>query len=90
MFVGLVRDPRWEPPEGSPEPGPRRSWRVPWRAVAWIAAFWAVLALVSVVDHAFGELAAYGLLLLTVTLAAWRLDRWMGRQYLRGLRDYQS
>jgi hypothetical protein len=90
MFVGLVSDPRWEPPDGLPEPEPHRSWPVPWRALAWVATFWVLLALIPAADDAGGPLAGYGLLLATVVLAVWRLDRWCSRQYWRGLRDHQS
>jgi hypothetical protein len=90
MFVGLVRDPEWQPPDGFPGREPRRSWGLPWRAIAWVAAIWGLLRLVPVVDDAFGSLAAYGLLVASMSLGVWRLDRWCSRQYWRGLRDYQS
>jgi hypothetical protein len=92
MFVGLVRDPGWQPPEGFPEPGPEpgRSWRIPWRAVIWVAVLIGLLRLVPVVEDAFGPLVGYGLLVATVSLGVWRFDRWCGRLYWRGLRDYQS
>jgi hypothetical protein len=48
------------------------------------------MALVPVVDRAFGALAGYGLLLLIVALTFWRVDRWCARQYWQGLREYQS
>ena len=90
MFVGLVRDPEWQPPDGFNGPGRRRSWHVPWRAILWVAAMWGLLRLVPVVVDTFGGLAGYGLLLATVSLGVWRFDRWCSRQYWRGLRDYQS
>ena len=90
MFVGLVRDPRWEPPEGAPEPERRRTWRIPWRAIAAVAVFCTMLWLVPVVDHAFGPLAGYGFLLAAITFGGWRFDRWLGPQYWRGLKDYQA
>ena len=90
MFVGLVRDPEWQPPEGFPEPHRGREWRVPWRALLWLAVFWSLLSLVPAVNDAFGPLAGYGLLVAAVSLGVWRLDRWCSRQYWRGLRDYQS
>ena len=63
MFVGLVSDPRWQPPEGAPEPE-----RAPVVADSvardrLVAVFCAMLWLVPVVDHAFGPLAGYGFLL---------------------------
>jgi hypothetical protein len=90
MFLGLVRDPEWQPPEGFPDPRRRRDWSVPWRAFAWVAVLLGLLRLVPTVDDAFGSLAAYGLIVATVSLGVWRLDRWCSRQYWRGLRDYQS
>jgi hypothetical protein len=91
MFVGLVRDPDWRPPDGFGDPrGPRRQWSFPWRAVVWLAVFWGLLRLVPAVNDAFGALAGYGLIVATVSLGVWRLDRWCSRQYWRGLRDYQS
>ena len=92
MFVGLVRSSDWEPPP-PPEPPERprgRSWRVPWRALAWVALWWALLAAVPLADHLLGALGGYGVLLLAVTLALWRLDRWCSRQYWHGLREYKA
>ena len=37
-FVGLVSDPRWEPPEGNGEGDKERrnrTWKVPWRFLLW-------------------------------------------------------
>ena len=90
MFVGLVRDPDWQPPDGLPDPHGRRQWSVPWRALVWLAVFCGLLKLVPTVDDAFGPLAGYGLLVAAMSLGVWRLDRWCSRQYWRGLRDYQS
>ena len=45
-FVGLVhaRD-DWRPPEPPepPEPPPGREWEVPWRAIAMVVSWWALL-----------------------------------------------
>ena len=90
MFVGLVRDPRWEPPEGTPEPERRRTWRIPWGAIISIAVFCVMLRVVPVVDHAFGPAVGYGFLCLTVAFGGWRLDRGLGDGYWRGLKDYQA
>jgi hypothetical protein len=87
MFVGLVRSPRWEPP---PAPPPSRNWRVPWRALAWLAVFWALMAAVPLVSRLAGPPAGYGVLLLAVAVGLWRLDRWCSRQYWQGLREYQA
>jgi hypothetical protein len=89
MFVGLVRSSDCEPP---PPPQPpelrrRRSWTVPWRALAWVALWWGLMAAVPLADHLLG---GYGVLLLVVTLGLWRLDRWCSRQYWHGLREYQA
>ena len=88
MFVGLVRDPEWQPPEGFP--GPRRRWRVPWRVIAAVVVFCVMLRLVPVVDHAWGPLAGYAFLLAAVTVGGLLLDRLLGPTYLRGLKDYQA
>jgi hypothetical protein len=91
-FVGLVSDPRWEPPEDSPEPRRRwnRSWRVPWSLLIGVAVWWAVLLLVPVVDREIGALAGFLLLLLNVSFGCWHVQKWWSRQNDRGLRDYQS
>jgi hypothetical protein len=90
MFVGLVSDPRWEPPEGFPPHEPHREWHVPWRELAWIALFWAGLLLIPTAQHLLGTLAAYLLLLLVLAVGAWRLNRWCSRVYWRGMKDYQQ
>jgi hypothetical protein len=92
MFVGLVRSSDWEPsPPPEPSERPRgRSWSVPWRALAWVALWWGLMAAVPLADHLLGGLAGYGVLLLAVTLGLWRLDRWCSRQYWHGLREYQA
>ena len=97
MFVGLVKDPGrdWRPPDDGSEPAPRRrSWSVQWRLVVRVA-IWVVLiagmfSLVPLTDRLLGHLAGYILVLATVALATWRIDRWCSRQYWRGLKDYQS
>jgi hypothetical protein len=91
-FVGLVSDPRWEPPEGQPDPDRRRPrmWRMPWSLLIWTAIFVGLMMLVPVVGGAIGPGAGYALLLANVALGVWRVDRWCAKQYWRGLRDYQS
>jgi hypothetical protein len=95
MFVGLVKDPGrdWRPWDDAPEPSRGRSWRVPWRALArivlWLAIITAMFALVPVTDHALGDLAGYVLILVTVLLGVWRIDRWFDHQYWEGLREYR-
>jgi len=90
LVVGLVHDRPWEPPPEPPRPRPRRSWSVPWRGLAWLGALCALMAVVPVAAHVFGGLAGYGLLLLAITLGAWRLDRWCGRLYWRGLGEHRE
>jgi hypothetical protein len=93
MFIGLVRDPGWNgPPDGLPERPDRepRSWRIPWRPIVWTATLLALIALVPLADHLLGALAGYLLILLVVSVAAVRFDRWCSRQYWRGLKDYQA
>jgi uncharacterized membrane protein len=47
------------------------------------------MALVPVVNSAFGGLAGFGVLMLAVALVLWRLERWCARQYWHGLREYK-
>jgi len=91
-FVGLVSDPRWEPPDDSGEPERRwnRHWRVPWGVLAWVAVWWTLLLLAPVAATELGDAVGYFVLLFAVALGCWRVDRWFGSQYSRGLRDYQS
>jgi hypothetical protein len=91
-FVGLVSDPRWEPPggDGDQDRDRNRTWRIPWSLLLWSALLIALVVLVPVVGHLVGEFAGYVLLCFTVGLGFWRFDRWCAKQYWRGLRDYQS
>jgi hypothetical protein len=91
-FVGLVSDPRWEPPGDDPEPRRRRNWnrRLPWNVLAWVAVWWTILLLAPVAGRAFGGGVGYLVLLLDIALGSWRLNHWTSRRYTRGLRDYQS
>ena len=90
MFVGLVKDPgrEWRPPDDDRGPG----WSVPWglllRTAAWVALVAAMFAAVPFVDDLIGHLAGYVLILLTVSVSVWRVNRWFERQYWRGLQDY--
>ena len=95
MFVGLDKYPGrdWRPPDDGPDPGPHRWRRGHWRAFTRVA-IWVVLlsglfALVPVVDHVAGHVGAYMLILLTVALGLWRVDRWFDHQYWDGLREYK-
>ena len=96
MFVGLVRDPGrdWRPPDDNPEGSPRRSWNVEWglvlRVAVWVAVIAGMFALVPIADDLIGTLAGYVLILITVAVGVWRIDRWCAGQYWRGLKDYQS
>ena len=95
MFLGLVKDPGrdWRPWDDAPEPGPHRSWHVPWgiisRLALWVAVISGMFALVPVADHVLGNLAGYVLILFTVALGVWRIDRWFSHQYWDGLQDYK-
>jgi hypothetical protein len=85
VFVGLVHDHGhgWEP-DGE-RPPPRRVPHVPWQPFAWFALFcWLMVA-----AGAVGGLPGYLIVLLAVGIGCWRLDRWLGRQYWAGLREYQ-
>ena len=90
LVVGLVHDHGWRPPDDAPDRGPRRSWHLPWRPLAWFAVWCWLLALVPVADNLIGPVAGYVVLLLAVALIFWRVERWCTRQYWRGLHDYQA
>ncbi len=84
MFVGLVRDPRWEPPDDDP---PRRDLpHVPWRPFAWVALICWLLYAAGAVDG----VASYVLCVAALWVAGWRLDRWLSRQYWGGLTEFKS
>jgi hypothetical protein len=96
LVFGLVNDGGWEPPEHGWEPGeddlPERrpwTWRLPWKPLAWLAAWCWLMALVPIVSASFGGLAGFGVLMLAVALACWRLERFCARQYWEGLREYK-
>jgi hypothetical protein len=95
LVFGLVHDGGWEPPEharDSPEDQPERhpwTWRLPWRPLAWFAAWCWLMALVPVVSGAFGGLAGFGVLMLAFGLVCWRLERFCSRAYWHGLREYK-
>jgi hypothetical protein len=85
MFVGLVHDPGLNRPEPPPEAAPQRQLPpVPWRLLAWVTGW---VALLFAAD-ALGGLAGYLVVLLAVGLGAWRLERWCARQYWGGLSEY--
>ena len=90
LMLGLVHDRPWEPP---PDPGDdegrRWTWRPNWRPLAWAAVWCWLMALVPIVNSAVGGLAGYGVLIIAVALAAWRIDRWLSRQYWHGLREHK-
>lgn len=97
LVFGLVHDDGgWEPPEHAWEstddqPPERRpwSWRLPWRPLAWFAAWCWLMALVPVVNSLFGGLAGFGVLMLAFALVCWRLERFCARAYWHGLREYK-
>ena len=88
MFVGLVQDPgRREPePPDDPDPPPRPWPRPPWRPFAWLAAWCWLLVLAG----ALCGLAGYVVVLAAIGLGCWRVDRWLGRQYWGGLREWHG
>jgi hypothetical protein len=93
LVLGLIHDGGWdpEPPEEEPEPEPRpvRKWNLPWRSLAWLTVWVWLLAVVPVVNSAFGGLAGFGVLIAAVVLILWRIDRWCAKQYWAGLREYK-
>lgn len=90
LVLGLIHDGGWEPPDAEPEqPRRRRKWNLPWRTLVWIAVWCWLMALVPVVSSAFGGLAGFGVLMASVVLVIWRVERWCARQYWGGLREYK-
>jgi hypothetical protein len=96
LVFGLVHsgwdppDREWEPP--ADEARKRREWdwqMVPWRSLAWLAVWCALMAIVPSVTSAFGGLAGFGVLMAAVALAFWRLERFCARQYWDGLREHK-
>jgi len=93
MFVGLVRDPGFgNRPDGLPEKPDRepRSWRIPWRLLAWVTGLVGLLALEPLAEREIGNFAGYLIILTVIALGTVRIERWCSRQYWRGLKDYQS
>ena len=96
LVFGLVQGDGWEGPDDGREPegdGPRPyrwTWRPPWRPLAWFAAWCWLRALVPVINQAVSGLAGFGVLMLAVGLACWRLERFCARQYWYGLREHKS
>jgi hypothetical protein len=93
LVLGLIHDGgrepgRHEPPEDPPL-RPERSWRLPWRPLAWLAVWCWLMALVPVVSDNVGPLAGYGVLMAAVALVIWRFERWCAHQHWSGLRDYK-
>lgn len=97
LVFGLVHGSGWEPPERGWEPPEdeapkRREWdwhMVPWRSLAWLALWCALMAIVPFVSSRFGGLAGFAVLMAAVALAFWRLERFCARQYWQGLREYK-
>ena len=101
LVFGLVHGDGWEPPGDGWEPGPpedeipgKREWkwdwrRLPWRTLAWLGLWAFLMAIVPLVGSTFGGLAGFGVLMLAVALAFWRLERFCARQYWGGLRDFK-
>lgn len=94
LALGLIHDPDWEPegwrlPKQDPERR-RRGWRVPWRPLAWFAAWCWLMALVPIVSGAVDGLAGFGVLIAALALGLWRIERWCARQYWMGLREHKS
>ena len=86
----LLQDRSWEPPSEEEPQRPPRRWHLPWRPLAWFAAWCWLMALVPIVGSAFGNLAGYGVLMLSIALVVWRLDRLCRRVTWTGMRDYKS
>jgi hypothetical protein len=97
LILGLVHSSGWDPPDRDPEPPAdevrkRLEWdwhMVPWRSLAWLAVWCALMAIVPSVTSAFGGLAGFGVLMAAVALGFWRLERFCARQYWDGLREHK-
>jgi hypothetical protein len=100
LVFGLVHGNGWEPPgSGSNQPEDdevparkRLEWdwhMIPWRALVWLAVWCVLMAIVPFVSSTFGGLAGFGVLMLAVALAFWRLERFCARQYWAGLREFK-
>lgn len=99
LVFGLVHGNGWEPPGWEPEPPgdevrERRGWEwdwrtLPWRSLAWVAVWVFLMAIVPFVSGTFGGLAGFGVLMVAVALALWRLERFCARQYWDGLREFK-
>jgi hypothetical protein len=97
LVFGLVHggdpeppEPAWESPQDERPERRAWTWRPPWRPLAWFAAWCWLMALVPVVNGAFGGLAGFGVLMLAFGLACWRLERFCARVYWHGLREYKT
>jgi hypothetical protein len=62
---------------------------LPWRPLAWFAAWCWLMALVPVASDVVGGLAGFVVLMLAVALVCWRGERFCRRQYWHGLREYK-
>jgi hypothetical protein len=95
LVFGLVHGGGWEPPEhefedvGEPPERTPWTWRLPWKPLAWFAAWCWLMTLVPVVSSAFGALAGFALLMAAFGLGCWRLERFCARQYWHGLREHK-
>jgi hypothetical protein len=99
LVFGLVHGSGWEPPDRGPEPPEdevptrkRLEWdwhMIPWHALAWLALWCVLMAIVPFMSSTFGGLAGFGVLMLAVALAVWRLERFCASQYWHGLREYK-
>jgi hypothetical protein len=47
------------------------------------------MALVPVASHDLDPFVGFIVLMVAFALPVWRADRWLGRQYWRGLRDFK-
>jgi hypothetical protein len=86
----LLHDRDWEPPIDEEQPRRARSWHLPWRPLAWFAVWAWLMALVPTISGWWGNLAGYGVLVLSIALVLWRLDRLCQHLNWTGLRDYKS
>ena len=94
LVFGLVDGGEWDRSDDGPDApgddGHRWTWRPAWRPLAWFAAWCWLMALVPVVSALAGGLAGFGVLMVAVGLACWRLERFCARQYWHGLHEYKS
>ena len=79
--------------DGAGDEGPAqpvRHWHLPRAPLLWTAAWLVLMALVPVASDHLDPFAGFIVLMVAFALPVWRAERWLGRQYWRGMRDFRS